>query len=107
MYYDNGAIIQHVKNDKNTKRKKHHDVKYQRVGEYVQEGIIKVQHVRTDSMIVDPLTKALNTCRFPGACHKYGRSCTLVLVFPALITYLIVVRPLYLIVRPLVVSLFH
>ena len=45
-------------------RSKHMEVKYLTIKEKVQTGDIAVEHISTDDMIADPLTKGLRPCIF-------------------------------------------
>jgi len=47
------------KNDKYSKCAKHMDLKYFVVKEEVQKHRVSIEHISTDLMIVDPLTKGL------------------------------------------------
>jgi len=59
MYCDNSATIFFSKNDKYSKSAKHMELKYFAVKEEVQKQRISIEHISTNLMIVDPLTKGL------------------------------------------------
>nr|GEU55926.1 hypothetical protein [Tanacetum cinerariifolium] len=59
MYYDNTATIFLYKNDKYSKGAKHMDIKFFIVKEEIQKQRVYLEHISTDLMIVDPLTKGL------------------------------------------------
>jgi len=72
VFCDNEAAIQHIRNNKITKRNKHHDVKYRMTGEYVEQKIIDVQYISTTCMLADPLTKALRPAEFQAHAENMG-----------------------------------
>ena len=47
-----------------SKGSKHMEVKYLTIKEKVQTGDVAVEHISTDDMIADPLTKGLRPCVF-------------------------------------------
>ncbi|XP_070008533.1 secreted RxLR effector protein 161-like [Nicotiana tabacum] len=57
IYCDNSAAIFFSKNDKYSKGAKHMELKYFTVKEEVQKQRMSLEHIRTDLMIADPLTK--------------------------------------------------
>ncbi|GKD49539.1 hypothetical protein Tco_1278515 [Tanacetum coccineum] len=59
MYCDNTASIFFSKNDKYSKDAKHMDIKFFIVKEEIQKQRVYLEHISTDLMIVDPLTKGL------------------------------------------------
>ena len=46
-------------NNKSSSRSKHIDIKFLVVKERVQSGQISIEHIGTNSMLADPLTKGL------------------------------------------------
>ena len=56
---DNAAVVFFSKNDRYSKGAKHMDLKYLSVKEEVQNKKVSNEHIGTDLMIVDPLTKGL------------------------------------------------
>ena len=85
IYCDNSAAVFFSKNDKYSKGAKHMELKYFVVKEEVQKHKVSIEHISTDLMIVDPLTKGLPPKTFTGhvvnmgimltitkVCDKYG-----------------------------------
>ena len=59
IYCDNKATELYAKNNRSSSKSKHIDIKILAVKERVQSCQIMVEHISTDSMLADPLTKAL------------------------------------------------
>ena len=59
LYCDNSSIVFFSKNDKYSKGTKHMELKYFAVKEEVQKRTVSIEHISTDLMIADPLTKGL------------------------------------------------
>lgn len=59
IYCDNSAAVFFSKNDNYSKGAKHVDLKYLTVKEKVQNQKISIEHIGTNLMIADPLTKGL------------------------------------------------
>ena len=57
LYCDNSATVFMAKNNKSGSRSKHIDIKYLATREHVKEEKVAIEHISTESMIVDPLTK--------------------------------------------------
>ena len=68
-------------NNKSTSGSKHIKIKYLPVRDFVKNGDIFVQHIDTDSMIADPLTKGLRPIIF----SKYVESMGIMGSFDALV----------------------
>ena len=74
LYCDNNFAVLFVNNNRGLKGSnnnnrglkgsKHMEVKYLTIKEKVQTGDITVEHISTDDMIADPLTKGLRPCVF-------------------------------------------
>ena len=64
LYCDNNSAVLFVNNNRGLKGSKHMEVTYLTIKEKVQTGNIAVEHISTDDMIVDPLTKGLCPCIF-------------------------------------------
>ena len=64
LYWDNLAAVLFAKNNKNISGSKHMDIKYLTTKELVKKGDITVEHIRTEDMIVDPLTKGLRPNKY-------------------------------------------
>ena len=54
----------YTKNNKTSRGSKHLELKYLTVRDLVKDGSIVVDHVDTNSMLVDPLTKGLRLVVF-------------------------------------------
>ena len=58
LYCDNKSAVLYSNNNKSSYRSKHIDIKFLIVKERVQSGQISIEHIGTNSMIVDPLSWA-------------------------------------------------
>lgn len=72
IYCDNSAAVFFSKNDKYSKGAKHMDLKYLAVKEEVQKHRVSIEHIGTDMMIADPLTKGLPPKTFSGHAVEMG-----------------------------------
>jgi len=59
MYCDNSIAVFFSKNNKYSKGAKHMELKYFVVKEEVQKQRVSIEHISTNLMITDPLTKGL------------------------------------------------
>ena len=59
LYCDNKSAVMYSNNNKSSTKSKHIDIKFLGVKERVQIGQIYIEHLGTNSMIADPLTKGL------------------------------------------------
>lgn len=59
LYCDNKSAVLYSNNNRSSSRSRHIDIKYLVVKERVQSGEISIEHIGTNSMIADPLTKGL------------------------------------------------
>jgi len=59
IYCDNSTAVFMSKNNKSGSRNKHIDIKYLAIRERVQEKRVVIEHVSTELMIADPLTKGI------------------------------------------------
>jgi hypothetical protein len=64
MYCDNSAAIFMTKNNKSGSQNKHIDIKYLSIRECVKEKKVVIEHVSTELMITDPLTKGMPPFKF-------------------------------------------
>ena len=64
LYWDNNSAMLFVNNNRILKGSKHMEAKYLTIKEKVHTGDIAVEHIATDDMIADPLTKGLRPCVF-------------------------------------------
>ena len=59
IYCDNEPAVFYCHNNKSSGAAKHIDIKFYVVKEKIQDQIIKIEHLRTEEMLADPLTKGL------------------------------------------------
>ena len=59
LYCDNKAAVMYSNNSRSSVKSKFVDIKYQVVKECVQSGKFAIEHLGTNSMIADPLTKGI------------------------------------------------
>lgn len=59
LYCDNKSAVLYSNNNRSSTKSKHIDIKFLVVKERVQSGQISIEHIGTNSMIADPLTKGL------------------------------------------------
>ena len=59
LYCDNESAVLYSNNNRSSTKSKHIDIKFLVVKERVQSGQISIEHLGTNSMIADPLTKGL------------------------------------------------
>ena len=64
IYCDNNASMLYSKNNKISMGFKNMEIKYLTVKDLVKKGDIVIEHIRTESMLVDPLTKGLKPIAF-------------------------------------------
>ena len=64
MFCDNSVAIFMAKNNKSGGRSKHIDIKYLAIKECVKEKKVIIEHVSTELMLANPLTKGLPHSRF-------------------------------------------
>ena len=64
LYCDNNSAVLFINNNRGLKGSKHMEVKYLTIKEKVQTSDVAVEHISTDDMIADPLTKGLRPCLF-------------------------------------------
>ena len=72
IYCDNFAVVFFSKNDKYSNGAKHMDLKYLSIKEEVQKRRVLIEHIGTDLMIADPLTKGLPPKTFIGHVERMG-----------------------------------
>ena len=71
---DNEPAIEYAHNNRSSGAAKHIDVKYYVVKDKIRDHVIKLEHIRTDRMLADPLTKGLPPSVFRG--HLAGMGLT-------------------------------
>ena len=64
LYCDNSTTVFLAKNNKSGSRSKHIDIKYLAIRERVKEKKVVIEHISTELMIVDPLTKCMRPKTF-------------------------------------------
>uniref|UniRef100_A0A2N9EQW2 Reverse transcriptase Ty1/copia-type domain-containing protein n=1 Tax=Fagus sylvatica TaxID=28930 RepID=A0A2N9EQW2_FAGSY len=72
IYCDNSAAVFMAKNNKSGSRSKHIDIKYLAIREHVKEKKVVIEHVSTELMIADPLTKGMPPLKFKDHVAKMG-----------------------------------
>ena len=72
IYCDNSAAVFFSKNDKYSKGAKHMNLKFLSVKEEVQKKKVSIEHIGTELMIADPLTKGLPPKTFNGHVIRMG-----------------------------------
>jgi hypothetical protein len=59
LYCDNNPAVQYAHNNKSSGATRHIDIKYYVVIDKVRDHVISLEHISTEKMLVDPLTKGL------------------------------------------------
>ena len=72
IYCDNSATVFFTKNNKSGSRSKHIDIKYLALKERVAANEVTIQHISTELMIVDPLTKVVSPKLFRDHVEHMG-----------------------------------
>jgi len=72
IYCDNSAAVFMAKNNKSGSRSKHIDIKYLAIRERVKDQTIVIEHISTELMIVDPLTKGMPPSKFKDHVESMG-----------------------------------
>lgn len=72
IFCDNSAAVFMAKNNKSGSRSKHIDIKYLAIRERVKDKIVVINHISTDLMIVDPLTKGMPPIKFKDHVENMG-----------------------------------
>lgn len=67
IYYDNNSTVLYSNNNRNSTKSKFTDIKFLVVKERIQNKQISIEHIRTNSMLADPLTKGL----IPKVFHEH------------------------------------
>ena len=60
LYYDNNPAVCYTHNNKSSGAAKHIHIKYYVVKDKVRDHIISLEHISTEKMLTDPLTKGLS-----------------------------------------------
>ncbi|KAL3741695.1 hypothetical protein ACJRO7_017203 [Eucalyptus globulus] len=72
IYCDNSAAVFMAKNAKSGSRSKHIDIKYLAIRERVKENKVVIEHVSTELMIADPLTKGMPPIKYKDHVTSMG-----------------------------------
>ena len=67
IHYDNKSAVLYSNNNRSSTKSKHIAIKFLVVKERVQSGQISIEHIGTNSMFADPLTKGLH----PKVFHEH------------------------------------
>ena len=59
LFCDNKSAVLYSNNNRSSAKSKHIDIKFLVVEERVQSGHLSIEHIGTNSMIADPLTKGV------------------------------------------------
>ena len=59
LYYNNNPTVQYAHNNKSSGAAKYIDIKYYVMKDKVWDHVISLEHISTEKMLVDPLTKGL------------------------------------------------
>ena len=70
LYYDNKSAVLYSNNNKSSSRSRYIDIKFLIVNKRVQSEQIFIEHIGTNFMIADPLTKGLT----PKIFHEHAAS---------------------------------
>ena len=77
LYCDNSPAVFMAKNNKSGSRSKHIDIKYLAIRERVREMKVVIEHISTELMIVDPLTKGMPPKYFKDHAVQMGLGSTM------------------------------
>ena len=72
IFFDNLAVVFLAKNNKSGSRSKHIDIKYLAIREHVKEKQVVIEHISTELMIADSLTKGMPPMKFKDHVDKMG-----------------------------------
>ena len=72
IFCDNSAAIFFAKNNKSGSRSKHIDIKYLVIREHVKDNKVVIEHIGTELMIADPLTKGMPPFKFKDHVSRMG-----------------------------------
>ena len=67
LFCDNNSAILYSNNNRSSSKTKHIDIKFLVVKEKVQSGQTSIEHIGTNFIVADPLTKGLQ----PKVFHKH------------------------------------
>ena len=72
IFCDNSAAVFFAKNNKSGSRSKHIDIKYLAIRERVKDNKVVIEHISTELMIADPLTKGMPPFKFKDHVSRTG-----------------------------------
>ena len=72
IYCDNSTVVFMAKNNKSGSQRKQIGIKYLAIRERVKDKKVVIEHVNTELMIVDPLTKGMPLFRFTDHVERMG-----------------------------------
>jgi len=72
IYCDNSIMVWFSRNNKTTKRSKHFDIQFMFIEDKIQEFQTRIEHIPTELIIADPLTKGLTVKAFVGHVTRMG-----------------------------------
>ncbi|KAL0455815.1 UNVERIFIED_CONTAM: Retrovirus-related Pol polyprotein from transposon TNT 1-94 [Sesamum latifolium] len=72
IYSDNSAAVFMAKNNKSGSQSKHINIKYLAIRERVKEGKVVIEHISTELMLADPLTKGMPLKNFKDHVARMG-----------------------------------
>ena len=72
IYCDNEASVKFSNNNKSSSACKHMEVKFLIVKERIRDQLVSIEHIGTEEMLADPLTKALPPSTYSGHVSKMG-----------------------------------
>ncbi|XP_073038056.1 secreted RxLR effector protein 161-like [Primulina eburnea] len=64
LHCDNKSAVMYSNNSRNSMKPKHIDIEFLVVKERIQSGKLSIEHIGTNSMVADPLTKGLPPKQF-------------------------------------------
>ncbi|XP_073017971.1 secreted RxLR effector protein 161-like [Primulina eburnea] len=64
LHCDNKSAVMYSNNNRSSTKSKHIDIKFLVVKERIQSGKLSIEHIGTNSMVADPLTKGLPPKQF-------------------------------------------
>ena len=76
IYCGNKLAIMYSNNNRSSSKSKHIDIKFSIIKERVHSGQVFIEHIRTNSMIADPLTKGLT----PKVFHEHAARMSVILL---------------------------
>ena len=64
IFCDNSAVVFMAKNNMSGSRSKHIDIKYLAIRKRVRDKKLIIEHINTDLMLADPMTKRMPPIKF-------------------------------------------